>query len=263
MLLFISAMSAFFLVQGFVLVLWWAAYRVQKTSIIDIFWGLLILASAIVHFYFLSSQQPFSYFCLLLLVFWSFRLALHIYFRGRSHGEDPRYRELREKWGSDEKKKMLIFFFQQGLAAWFFSLPFFILFSSQRSEFSAWEIIGVAIWLVAFNGESISDAQLLEFKKNSAHKGRVCRLGLWKYSRHPNYFFEWLNWVAYAWLALPHVWGWTALACPILMYYFLTRVSGIPFAEKQSLKSKPQEYAEYQRITAPFFPWFPRRGNLR
>ena len=259
MTILIFAVIALVLIQLLVCCVWWVAYRVQKTSIVDIFWSLLILAAAVFYFYFLSPHTPVSRLYLSLVSFWAIRLSLHIYFRGRDHGEDPRYQALRSQWGKQEKKKMLIFFIQQGFAAWIFSIPFLILFASRRSGLGVWDMVGFLIWLIAFNGEAISDAQLLNFKKDPQNKGRVCRIGLWKYSRHPNYFFEWLNWVAFAWLALPHHYGNLAVLCPMLMYYFLNRVSGVPLAEKQARKSRSAEYAEYQRVTSSFFPWLPKK----
>ncbi len=258
--IFVLAFSALILIQALAFLVWQAAYRIQKTSIADIFWSLWILSAALFYFYFSRPHTAFHVFCLFLVFFWAIRLALHIYFRGRGHGEDLRYQALRSQWGSREKQKMLVFYIQQALAAWVFSLPFLILFLSRRTVFGIWEIIGVLIWLAAFNGEAISDAQLLAFKKDPQNKGRVCRAGLWRYSRHPNYFFEWLNWVAYAWLAMPHTYGNLALICPMFMYYFLNHVSGVPHAEKQSLKSRTLEYAEYQRVTPVFFPGFPKKS---
>jgi len=254
--------ASLLLIELLACLVWWFAYRIQKTSIVDIFWSLFILAAAGLYYACLQPQPRASLFYLSLVAFWAVRLSLHIYFRGCGQGEDARYQSLRIGWGAQEKKRMLIFFLQQGLAAWVFSLPFFILFSNPTGVFSAWEIIGVFIWLVAFNGESISDAQLLVFKKDPQNSGKVLRSGFWKYSRHPNYFFEWLNWIAYAWLSLPHQGGSFAAICPMLMYYFLNKISGIPLAEKQALKSRSAEYVEYQRVTSAFFPWFPKKSDL-
>jgi len=260
--IFTAALAALCLIQFLMVLVWLAAYRLAKTSIVDIFWSLLVLAAAIFYFLFLNGHYPAACFYLSLVFFWALRLSLYIYFRGRGQGEDARYQVLRAGWGAEEKKKMFIFFMQQGLAAWIFSLPFLILFASPRHVFGVWQNIGILIWLMAFNGESIADAQLLTFKRNPESRGKVCRVGLWKFSRHPNYFFEWLNWVAYAWMALPHSFGWLALICPVLMYYFLNKVSGVPLAEKQAAKSRSAEYLEYQRITPAFFPWPPKRSEL-
>lgn len=216
------------------------------------------MAAALAYFFLSGSKIISGLIYLLLGTLWAVRLSFHIYWRSREHGEDPRYRALRDKWGGEEKKKMLIFYFQQGAAAWIFSILFLILFLSPRDKFDFWMITGVFLWSAAFVGETFADYQLYQFKKNSDNRGKVCRVGFWNYSRHPNYFFEWLNWVAFAVLALPAENGWVALICPVLIYYFLNKVSGIPLAEKQALQSRSADYAEYQRVTPAFFPWFPK-----
>lgn len=255
-----AAAAALILIQTLMLLVWAVAYRIGKTSIVDVVWSLLIFAAAILYFLIFQPQPPVSIFYLFLVAFWALRLSSHIFVRSLGHGEDPRYQELRKQWGAEEKKRMLIFYLQQGCAAWVFSGPFLVMFANPLGLFQLWQVMGVMIWIVAFNGESIADAQLLKFKRDAANQGRVCKAGLWKFSRHPNYFFEWLNWVAFAWLAMPHEGGWLTSICPVVMYYFLNRVSGIPYAEKQALRSRPAEYAEYQRTTPAFFPGFPRKS---
>jgi steroid 5-alpha reductase family enzyme len=105
-------------------------------------------------------------------------------------------------------------------------------------------------------GEGVADEQLAAFKRDPANRGRVCQRGLWNFSRHPNYFFEWFVWVAWALYALASPFGWGALICPALMFFFLFRVTGIPATEAQSLRSRGEEYARYQRTTSSFVPWF-------
>jgi steroid 5-alpha reductase family enzyme len=96
------------------------------------------------------------------------------------------------------------------------------------------------------------------FKQEVANRGRVCAIGLWRYSRHPNYFFEFLVWIGFAIASLPTPWGWTTIVCPLLMYHFLTKVTGIPLTEEYAVKSKGEAYREYQRTTSAFIPWLPR-----
>jgi steroid 5-alpha reductase family enzyme len=109
---------------------------------------------------------------------------------------------------------------------------------------------------LALIGEAVADAQLAAFKRTPHAPGEVCQRGLWNYSRHPNYFFEWLIWVAWALFALASPYGWLAVACPLLMFYFLFRVTGIPATEAQALRSKGEAYRAYQRSTSAFVPWF-------
>jgi steroid 5-alpha reductase family enzyme len=128
-----------------------------------------------------------------------------------------------------------------------------------RIGLSLSDVLGFVVWLVAIMGESLADLQLARFKALPANRGKVCSIGLWRYSRHPNYFFEWLIWVALFLFAAPAEWGWTTILCPAIMLFFLLRVTGIPYTEEQSLRSRGELYREYQRITPVFVPWFPRR----
>ena len=119
----------------------------------------------------------------------------------------------------------------------------------------------IAVWLVAVGGEWLADRQLAAFRAAPANRGQVCRDGLWAWSRHPNYFFEWLHWFAYVLLAANGgAWAWSLLG-PVVMLAFLYRVSGIPWTEANALRSRPEAYARYQREVSPFIPWPPRRGD--
>ena len=119
--------------------------------------------------------------------------------------------------------------------------------------------MAVILWVVAWLGEAVADAQLAKFKADPASKGRTCRVGLWRYSRHPNYFFEWLTWVAFAWFATSSPNGWIGWISPALILYFLLRVTGIPATEEQALRSRGENYRRYQETTSAFLPWFPKK----
>ena len=118
--------------------------------------------------------------------------------------------------------------------------------------------VGVLIWTIALVGEGLSDFQLARFRQRPESKGEVCQDGFWKYSRHPNYFFEWLHWCAYVMLAITAPLGWLTILAPVAMWFFLNRVTGIPLTEIQAIKSRGEKYRRYQRTTNAFFPWFPR-----
>jgi steroid 5-alpha reductase family enzyme len=120
------------------------------------------------------------------------------------------------------------------------------------------EWLAIALWAGALAGESVADRQLERFKADAHSRGRVCRSGLWRYSRHPNYFFEWLVWVAYALAATTAPWGALAWACPAVMLFLLFRVTGIPATEAHALRSRGEAYRDYQRTTSAFVPWVPR-----
>ena len=197
-----------------------------------------------------------------LVTAWSLRLGAHLFVRVKSHHpvEDVRYAKLRQEWGAQTGRKMFGFFLLQGALQVVLSLPWLlvILDTTPARNFAlglfAWT--GAAIWLAGLVGESIADRQLAKFRTNLANKGKVCQAGLWNWSRHPNYFFEWLVWVGYAVFALGTPWGWLGLLAPALMWHFLVNVTGIPMTEELSVKSKGDAYRDYQRTTSAFAPWF-------
>jgi steroid 5-alpha reductase family enzyme len=188
---------------------------------------------------------------------WGARLAAHIWARVRSEPEDGRYRHLRALWNGSQFKFFLFFQFQALLIV-LFSLPFLAVARNPHG-IGWWMLIGIVVWVVSVMGESIADSQLARFRSDQSNHGRTCRDGLWRYSRHPNYFFEWLHWFAYVCLALGSPVAWLAWAGPAVMYVFLRWISGIPFTETQALRSRGDDYRAYQRSTSMLIPWFPRR----
>ena len=132
--------------------------------------------------------------------------------------------------------------------------PFFVASHDNRLlSFTDW--LGFSVWLIGIGGESVADAQLKRFKADPANRGLSCKSGLWNYSRHPNYFFEWLTWIGYATIALPAPWGFAGILAPAMILFFLLRVTGIPATEEHALKSR-RDYREYQASTSAFIPWF-------
>jgi steroid 5-alpha reductase family enzyme len=141
----------------------------------------------------------------------------------------------------------------------FLSLPLLIASLNPAPALGALEWLGFAIWLVGLGGESLADRQLARFKADRGNKGRVCAVGLWRYSRHPNYFFEWTIWIGYATFALASPpWGYAGLLMPALMLHFLLNVTGVRATEDQALRSKGEAYRDYQARTSAFVPWPPR-----
>lgn len=189
---------------------------------------------------------------------WGSRLALHLWHRVRHESEDGRYRYLREHWQGDQRR-IFGFFMAQALLVAMFALPFVAAAAHPRPGLSPWLLAAVAVWLLSVGGEALADRQLARFRADPANQGRTCRTRLWRYSRHPNYFFEWLHWFTYVLLAVGSPLWWLAWTGPLLMYVFLRYLSGIPFTEKQALRSRGDDYRDYQRSTPMFFPWFPRR----
>lgn len=193
---------------------------------------------------------------------WSARLALHLYAnRVRGHREeDGRYRALRARWGESAGAKFFVFYQVQAALDVLLSLPFWLAASHRGAGFHTLEIAGLSLLGAAVLGESIADRQLARFRAEPGNRGRTCRLGLWRVSRHPNYFFEWLAWVGFALIAATAPLGWLGWLAPLLMLLLILKVTGIPPTEEQALRSRGDDYREYQRTTSSFFPWFPKAG---
>ena len=187
---------------------------------------------------------------------WGWRLAAHLWRRVSSESEDGRYRHLRAHWQNGQAK-FFGFFQLQALLVVLFSLPF-LAAARNAQRHTPWLIASVGIWIIAVTGEAVADRQLAAFRAVPSHRGKTYQSGLWRYSRHPNYFFEWLHWFAYLALAVGSPLAWLAWSGPVLMYVFLRWVSGIPFTEAQALRSRGEEYRRYQQRTPMLFPWFPK-----
>jgi steroid 5-alpha reductase family enzyme len=241
----------------FMFLLWLISVRIQNAGIVDLGWalGLVMLA---VWYAWRGSGFPARRWILAVMVgLWGFRLAYHLVRRISHEPEDGRYQQLRRDWhGKHVNLRFLLFFEAQALLDILLSLPILIAAINPAPELDVLEYAGITLWLLAVVGESVADAQLAAFRRNPASRGHVCQLGLWNYSRHPNYFFEWFVWVAWAVYAFASPSGWFALICPMLMLFFLLRVSGIPATEAQALRTRGQEYARYQQSTSAFVPWF-------
>lgn len=175
-------------------------------------------------------------------------------------GEDRRYQELRRRWRERgrEQSTFAIFYGAQAFLAALLSVPA-LLGSFNGGAVSVVEWAGLALWVVAFACEALADRQLAEFKE--AGREGVMDEGLWRYSRHPNYFFQTLTWVAYALIAVAAPWGWLAFLAPALILCLVLFVTGVPPAEESSLRSRGDAYRRYQRETSVFVPWFPRRSS--
>jgi steroid 5-alpha reductase family enzyme len=193
---------------------------------------------------------------------WGVRLGVHLFRRVMSESEDGRYEMLRERWGDRTQRNLFIFFQVQAFWAVLFALPMYVAAMNEADAPAWYDLLGIAIWLAAVVGESIADAQLARFRRDPSNKGKVCRVGLWRYSRHPNYFFEWIHWFAYFAMGLAGSFGWLTLAGPAIMLLFLFKITGIPPTEQRALKSRGDAYRQYQQTTSAFFPWPPKREHL-
>jgi len=252
----------FMVLLGFFALGFLMSWRVRNWSWVDVLWTMSfpILCGT----YFVDDPSLFDSLPMKVLtamyLLWALRLGLHLARRILAiHPQmEGRYLKLQKQWQKREAFSFFLFFmFQAGLVA-VLALPIFLV-ASAREAFSDLWMLGVLIWVVSFGGEILADAQLDAFKSDPSNKGKVCERGLWAYSRHPNYFFECLMWVGYAILAsFVHPLGWVAGISASLMLFLITKVTGIPPTEAQSLRSRGDAFRDYQRRVSVFVPWKPK-----
>jgi steroid 5-alpha reductase family enzyme len=237
----------------------WARQRVtQNAGMIDPIWSYSVGVSAV--FYALVADGAGLNRILVAVAggVWGVRLGSHLWKRNAGHEEDGRYRRLRDEWGPSANLRMFWFFQIQVVIALLLSLGFLVV--AYRADTAPPLLVGLAVlvWIASIAGEAQSDRQLHAFKADPANHGKVCRTGLWRYSRHPNYFFECLQWLTYVLLAVGSPWIWFTLIPPVVMAVLLMKLSGIPVTEAQTARSRP-DYAEYMRTTSALIPWPPKR----
>lgn len=256
----ISLLIAWSFAIGLMLVVYLISLRIRNWGLVDAAWSAGFAPIVIFFALYTHGWQVRRWLIAGMVTLWSLRLGSHVYFRVMSHHpkEDVRYAQLRIDWGAKLNSKMLGFFQLQALLLPILSVPFLISCLNPQPGLGIVEYLGLGLWFIALAGESLADAQLKQFRADSKNHGEVCQLGLWRYSRHPNYFFEWLMWMAFFAFALGSPLGCTSIYCPALMLYFLLRVTGIPMTEAQSIKSKGEKYLRYQQTTSAFVPWFPK-----
>lgn len=234
----------------------WLIYlRIDRADIVDIAWAFGLATLGLVYAVVAEGWWVRKFLIGGMAAFWGFRLAIHLLVRIRSHSEDGRYVQLRTEWKTSLPRRFFVFYQYQAILNTILVLPFILSSINPTPSVHVLEVAGVVLWLVALAGESVADVQLKKFKSDPANSGKVCDVGLWKYSRHPNYFFEWLIWVSFFVFASGSAWGWISVLCPLLMLYFLLRVTGIPMTEAQSLRTRGEAYREYQKSTSMFIPW--------
>jgi steroid 5-alpha reductase family enzyme len=252
-LLILSGTGAIVLLVVFT-VTWGIQLKTKNAGIVDAVWSASFPLLAVVYFFLTPGYSSRKILMAVMITVWGLRLAGYLFLRTLGHPEDGRYTTLREKWGASQNILMLRFFYFQAILALVLSLPFGLVMINSDPRLKSIELIGAALWLIAVAGESASDRQLKRFKADPAHKGKVCNVGLWYYSRHPNYFFEWLIWVSFFLTAVGSPWGFLSIICPAAILYFLLKVTGIPYTEELILKSRGQAYIEYQKTTSAFIP---------
>ena len=202
-----------------------------------------------------------------LVALWSVRLGTHIAVRTRGITDDPRYAAFAAEWGLNAPRRMFIFLQNQALGSIPLVFAIFVAAHVPGEGLRFRDCLAALVLLVAIIGEAIADSELKRFRETPGHHGQVCDVGLWRWSRHPNYFFQWLGWLAYPLIAISpdypptYLWGWASLLAPAFMYWILVYVTGIPPLEAQMLRSRGERYREYQSRTSIFFPLPPRRDG--
>lgn len=235
------------------------ARKVKLMAIVDTIWTAGLGISALVYHTVLGLESIRSWAVLLVIFLWSFRLSFHLY-RDRvfSGHDDPRYKALAEHWGARSARNFYFLFLAQIIFIALFLFPVSIAMQNPQPLWAWTDTLAVLIGISAMLGEWIADRQLANFRANPKNKGGVCKDRLWRYSRHPNYFFEWLHWFAYPAFSMGSSLVGFALVGPIAMFIFLRFLTGVPYAEMSSLKSRGEAYRQYQSSTNAFFPWIPR-----
>ena len=246
------------------LVLWLISLRSKNAGIVDVGWALSF--TPIVGYFAWRSELPVLPVALIagVVTAWSVRLGGYLLLRGAAHGpEEGRYRHLRERWQPHADRSFLVFFQVQALLSALLSIAFVVPISISPRDgsvaaLSSWLWIGLAVSALGIIGESLADGQLAAFKKTAAREA-VCNVGLWSWSRHPNYFFESMYWAGWGIVGVGYAHGYIAWASCVLLTVSIFRVTGIPATEAQALRSKGEAYRAYQRRTSVFFPWPPTK----
>ncbi len=244
----------------FMTILWLVSLALKNSSIVDIFWGPGFVMSAWAYFALTPNGFPVRKWLICILVtIWGLRLGGYILWRNWGKPEDFRYQKWREEagpawwWWSFFKV-----FFLQGLLMWIISAPLLAAqISPTPARLTTLDFIALVVWLLGFFFESVGDFQMARFKADPSNKGKVLNWGVWRYTRHPNYFGDATQWWGYYIIALAGGGYWTIFS-PIIMTVLLLRVSGVALLEKTLKETKPK-YKDYVESTSPFIPWFPKK----
>lgn len=241
--------------------LWWVYLWKRNVAIVDLGWAMGLTAMGLVHH---LKQGPMSLqrllvLCLILL--WGLRLGGYLFWtRLRLGKKDARYESLHRPSHVPEAWFVLGHYLVQALFQT--AVGFVFIFTApSTTQASGWNLLGLGVWCVGYMGTVAADAQLNRFRRQAHHSGKVCMAGLWQYSRHPNYFFEILVWTGFALIGMSSPWGTLGFVSPVTLMLTMRFITG-PISERQSLKSKPEAYAEYQQSTSMIIPWF-RRHSAR
>lgn len=237
---------------------WLLQLRTKNAGLVDAVWALTLGGLASLYAYFGSAPLQTRLLLAAMGGAWGLRLGWHLWLRNWGKPEDWRYAKLRQDWGTSANFKMFWFFQFQNIFTLALSASAFIAVAYRPDAAPLWAVLlAVTIWLISVFGESLADNQMESFRGNPANKGRVCRDGFWRYSRHPNYFFECVHWLAYIPLAIGAPYAWATLFAPLVMAWLLMKLSGVPLLEAEMIQRK-SGYAEYVKNTSALIPWPPK-----
>lgn len=258
MILSVLAMCVF-VIFGFMTLGFFIALRRNDNSIADVMWGIGFIIIALFTFFYTRSYTSRQWLITTLVLLWGIRLSMQIIIRKIGKGEDTRYKKMRDEWGNDAIKNSFWYVFMlQGLMMLIISLPIILVNSSIiQPPLNLKDFIGLTIWIIGFLFETIGDLQLFKFLSDPSNRGKILNTGLWRYTRHPNYFGESLMWWGIFVIALSIPYSFFTIISPLLITYLLVFVSGIPLAEKQ-MENNP-DFLEYKKQTNAFIPWFPKK----
>lgn len=245
---------------GLMAFFWLWQRQKSMADIIDVGWALCLGYLATLYT-FLTKPAPIRA-CLFLIIVWgwSLRLSHHLFFNRFLKGiEDGRYQTLRRMWGQKAQPYFLVLFLGQSVLAYLLAVTFVPIVTHSGPLKPLWGCCAALTWLVSVAGESWADHQLKVFRSNPENRGGICRQGLWRFSRHPNYFFEWVYWFCFIFLAIGHTQWWLSWVGPTVMFVFLNFITGVPPIEARMLASRKDAFLDYQRKTSRFFPWFERK----
>lgn len=255
------ALIAFASCSAAMAAMWWYARAKRNYGYVDVAWGGGVGLCAVLFAALVDGDPVRRLLVGGMALVWATRLTWHLFRRVHNAEEDGRYQTMRQSLGDKADRGFFAFFQLQATWCVLFALPMLGATAGLDQPIGWREAVGVMVWLVAVVGELIADHQLAAFRSSTNDRTQVCQVGLWRYSRHPNYFFEWLGWWAYVAIGVTGPLGAMTLLGPLVMLVFLFTATGIPPTENRAIKSRGDRYRRYQQTTSVFLPWPPRHGS--
>jgi steroid 5-alpha reductase family enzyme len=238
---------------------WVVGDRSGRSGQVDAIWTFATGAACLAAIWAGAAQPARAGLVAVYIAIWSLRLGSYLWKRAE-HGEDPRYAALKEQWGDKARSRLFLFLQIQAVSSWPLAISAYFAAASPRPSPDLADLLAVLVFAAALGGEAVADRQMAAFKADPRNRGGICERGLWGWSRHPNYFFEWLGWLGLPLLAMDpsHPWGWLAWLAPAWMYFLLVYVSGLPPLEESMRRSRGAAFERYAARVSAFWPLPPR-----